>query len=938
MTGGTGDSERSGAFPGPEPVAVRKLPDALLGRGGDCGALDDLVAAVRQGRSQSLVLVGEPGIGKTRLLRYAAQAADGVRTVSIAGVESELRLGFAALHRMLVPFLDRISLLPAPQRDALGSAFGLAAGPPADRFLVGLSVLTLLADAAAEQPLIWLVDDAQWLDRESLDVLGFVGRRLYADSIGLLFGAREASPALTALAGLPTRRLRGLEPAAARALLATSISGSLNARAAARIVAETGGNPLALLELAGQLTPDQLAGRSPLPQRLPAGRHLHGHFLRQVQMLPPATGSFLLLASAASSDDPAALWRAAALLGLGPDAADPAVARDIVSVDPRVAFRHPLIRAAVYEGAPPADRRGVHGALATIAGRDGFPDQAAWHRAAATVVPDEDVAADLERSAARAERRGGYVAQATFLARAAELTPDARERAVRLFAAAQAHLVAGDATLAEASLDLAAPRLAEAGLHAAAQRLRASIAVFFSRHKDAPALLLDTAAAISPPDAALIRGMLFEALQAALVARQYTAGTTPAEVALAALRAPADPAGTVTATDLLLDGFATRIAVGYSSAVPLLRAAVAALFTDGQPVPAGIPAIILGQFAADDLWDDQGRRAMLRRAEAIQRRHGALGSLRVILAGLSTSELWAGRPAEAEARYFEAAEISALIGIPRPASTGVLLDLRAWQGREQESRALAATTEQWGHERGAAVLAFFALIGLTVLELSLGRYVEALSWARRIYDDDPPGFGNRILPEIVEAGARGGDDRAAHAALRRLAERATASGTPWALGVLARSRALLAPAPDAETLYRAAIAHLTESSVRTELARAHLLYGEWLRRQKRRKDARSQLRTACDMFDAMGAAAFARRTRAELLAVGDSPYQPAERPGPDLTPQEAQVSRLAAAGATNAEIATHMFVTTSTVEYHLSKVFRKLSITSRRQLATALMS
>jgi DNA-binding CsgD family transcriptional regulator len=938
MTGGTGGSEWSEAFPGPESLAPRKVPDALLGRGGDCGALNDLVATVRQGRSRSLVIVGEPGIGKTRLLRYAAQAADGVRTVSIAGVESELRLGFAALHRMLVPFLDRISLLPAPQRDALGSAFGLAAGPPADRFLVGLSVLTLLADAAADQPLIWLVDDAHWLDRESLEVLGFVGRRLHADSIGLLFGVREASPGLTALDGLPTRHLRGLDPAAARALLATNISGSLNARVAARIIAETGGNPLALLELAGQLTPDQLAGRSPLPQRLPAGRHLHGHFLRQVQMLPPATGSFLLLAAAASSDDPAPLWRAAALLGLGPDAADPAVARDIVSVDPRVAFRHPLIRAAVYEGARPADRRGVHDALATIAGRDGFPDQAAWHRAAATVVPDENVAADLERSAARAERRGGYVAQAMFLARAAELTPDARERAVRLFAAAQAHLVAGDGALAEASLDLAAPRLAEAGLHAAAQRLRASIAVFFSRHKDAPALLLDTVAAVGPADVPLIRGMLFEALQAALVARQHTAGTTLAEVAHAALRAPADPAGAVTAIDLLLDGLATRIAVGYSSAVPLLRAAVAALCTDDQPAPAAIPATILGQFAADDLWDDEGRRAMLRRAEAVQRRHGALGALRVILAGLSTSELWAGRLAEAEARYFEAAEISALIGLPQPASTGVLLDLRAWQGREQESRALAATTEQWGEERGAAVLGFFALIGLTLLELSLGRYVEALSWAMRIYDDDPPGFGNRILPEIVEAGARGGDHHAAHAALSRLADRATASGTPWALGVLARSRALLARDADAETFYRAAIAHLSATSVRTELARAHLLYGEWLRRQKRRKDARSQLRTARDMFDAMGAAAFARRTRAELLAVGDSLHQPAERPGPDLTPQEAQVSRLAAAGATNAEIATHMFVTTSTVEYHLSKVFRKLNITSRRQLATALTS
>ena len=335
MTRWHGDSnEWSGAFSRQEPVEEQAVPDVLVGRSGDCGALDELVEAIRQGLSRSLVILGEPGIGKTRLLEYAAQAADGVRTARIAGLESELRLGFAALHRMLVPFLDRVGLLPAPQREALDSAFGLAAGPPADRFLVSMSVLTLLAEIAAEQPLIWLVDDAHWLDRESVEVLGFVGRRLHADSTGLLFCAREASPGLAALDGLPTRHLSGLEPAAARALLAATVSGPLNARVAARIINETGGNPLALRELAAHLTPDQLAGRSPLPERLPVGRRLQGHFLGQAKMLPPATGTWLLLASAASGDDPAALWRAAALLGLEPDAADPAVAQDIVSVAP----------------------------------------------------------------------------------------------------------------------------------------------------------------------------------------------------------------------------------------------------------------------------------------------------------------------------------------------------------------------------------------------------------------------------------------------------------------------------------------------------------------------------------------------------------------------------------------------------------------------------
>ncbi|MBV9384708.1 MAG: AAA family ATPase [Streptosporangiaceae bacterium] len=417
MTGGTnGNGAVSGDLRGTGSPVPRIIPGEMVGRGADCRALDDLVQAVRGGLSRSLVITGEPGIGKTRLLEYTAQAAEGVRTVSMAGVESELRLGFAALHRMLVPFLDRVGVLPAPQRGALGSAFGLAAGSPADRFLVGLGVLTLLADVAAEQPVIWLVDDAQWLDRESLEVLGFVGRRLYADGIGLLFGARDASPGLTALDGLPTRHLSGLEPAAARALLATTVAGALSASVAARIITETGGNPLALREIAGQLTPDQLAGRSPQPHRLPVGRRLQGHFLRQVKQLPAATGTLLLLASAASSDDPAALWRAAALLDLGPGDADPALAQGVISVHPRVTFRHPLIRSAVYEGARSGDRGRVHDVLARIARQDGDQDQEAWHRAAAAVIPDQDVAASLERSAARAEQRGGYAAQAMFLA------------------------------------------------------------------------------------------------------------------------------------------------------------------------------------------------------------------------------------------------------------------------------------------------------------------------------------------------------------------------------------------------------------------------------------------------------------------------------------------------------------------------------------------
>src|SRR5450631_459229 len=415
MTWGHGDSKTwSGDFTSQEPGEAQAVPDVLVGRSGDCGALDELVEAIRHGLSRSLVILGDPGIGKTRLLDYAAQAAGDVRTVRIAGLESELRLGFAALHRMLVPFLDRVGLLPARQREALESAFGLTAGPPADRFLVSMSVLTLLAEIAAEQPLIWLVDDAHWLDRESVEVLGFVGRRLHADKTGLLFCAREASPGLAALDGLPTRHLSGLEPAAARALLAATVSGPLNARVAARIINETGGNPLALRELAVHLTPGQLAGRSPLPERLPVGRRLQGHFLVQAKMLPPATGTWLLLASAASGDDPAALWRAAALLGLEPDVADPAVAQDIVSVDPRVGFRHPLIRSAVYDGArvgrpaPGARGPGEHRGAGRQPGRGGLAS-CRGHRGARRGCRGGPRALGGARGTARRLRRAGYV-------------------------------------------------------------------------------------------------------------------------------------------------------------------------------------------------------------------------------------------------------------------------------------------------------------------------------------------------------------------------------------------------------------------------------------------------------------------------------------------------------------------------------------------------
>jgi DNA-binding CsgD family transcriptional regulator len=899
--------------------------------------LDKLATDVRDGLSGSLVYIGEPGVGKTRLLQYLADSAPDVTVLRIVGAQSELRLGFAALHRLVVPYLDRLNRLAGPHRNALEVTFGLTDGPPPNRFLVSLAALALLSDVAAERPVICLIDDAQWLDQESLAVLGFIARRLYADPIGMVFCAREHAGDLTALGGLATRRIAALDPASARIILGEAASGPLDPRVSARLIDETGGNPLAMLELLGELSAEQLAGRFPLPRRLPVGRRVDVHFLAQVATLSPEARTVLLVAAACADENPSTVWRAGALLGVDAAAANHAVQQGIVSLETRIAFRHPLIRSAVYDGATPEERQRVHDALATVASRDGDDDQSAWHRAAAVTTPEEGIAADLQASAERAQRRGGYTMQAAFLTRAAELSPDARDRALRYLAAAQAYLAAGDGALAEALLDLATPGLDDAGMHVAVQRLRAAISVFFSKHKDVPAVLLEAATRVEPADVSLIRQILFDAMQAAIVARHYTAGTTLEEVAHAVLDAARDPRRPPSGNDLLLDGFATRIARGYADAVPLLRAAVAMLFTDEAATNIDIPSTILGWFAADDVWDEQGRRAMFERAQAIERRQGALGAMRITLAGLSTSQAWAGQMSDAENSYAEAAEISALIGVPPPATTGVLLEVRAWQGRESESRAVASLTADWGRQNGASILEIFALMGLTVLELGLGRYPEALGWGLQILRDDPPGFGNRVLPEVVEAGVRGGDRAAAEVALTRLTERATAAATPWALGLLARSRALMAADADAEPYYLEAIRHLAETAVRTEHARAHLLYGEWLRRRKRRRDAEGQLRTAYDMFTAMGAAAFAGRTGIERRAAGQTTTAAPRVDNPfGLTPQESQVARQAGAGATNAEIASRLFITTSTVEYHLSKVFRKLGVTSRRQLAVAL--
>ena len=896
-------------------------PGPLIGREEERKVLDGLLDAVRDGLSGALVLAGEAGIGKTRLLEYAAGAATDLRTARLVGIETEAQLSFAALHRLLLPFLDGLDRLPDPQRTALKAAFGLRAGPPADRFLVGLAALTLLSDAAGAKPLMFLVDDAQWMDRESVEALAFVGHRLHADGIGLLFAVRTGGT--TALDGLPVLELAGLSEQDASALLAATSTGRLGRRAVTRAVTETGGNPLALIELAGKLT------GAPLPPApLPLSRRMEAHFLRQVRALPERTQSLLLLVSLAPPDDPQVLWRAAGLLDLPPAAADAAVSAGILVPERGLVFRHPLIRSAVHGGARTAERRRVHRTLAAAIDRDRDPDRRAWHLAEATAGIDEAVAGELDRASERARARGGYSAQAMFLSRAAELTPDPRDRAERLFAAAQSHLVAGDPVPAETLLRRATDEVPDPLMRVRAEQLRARIEMFFLRVAGVPATLLAAAGEGGAADERLARVMRLEALQAALLARRRITGTTLTEVARAVLQ-------TAAPTATLLDGLAVRVVHGYEPAVPVLRSAITAMLAADDLRETGAPLAIMASVAAEEVWDDRARRALLDRISRVDRDQGALYALRTTLLGLATSEVWAGRFTAAEACYAEMEEIVAVAGLP-PQGPVHQVELLAWQGREADARSAARLANLFVEQTGLGVMTNRVLHALAVLELSLGRYDEALAHALPVYADDPPAYGNLVLPLIVEAGVRAGDRRAAGQALARLAERAPVSGTPWALGLHARCRALLTDDGGAEELYREAVDRLGRTLVVTELARSHLLYGEWLRRRRRRIDARVQLRTAHEMFVAMGAAGFAERARTELLATGEHARKRDPRTENDLTAQENRIAGLAASGSTNAEIATRLFITASTVEYHLNKIFRKLGITSRRQLLLTL--
>jgi DNA-binding CsgD family transcriptional regulator len=901
----------------------------LRGRHRECAELERLLAGVRAGRSQVLVLRGEAGVGKSVLLDYLAERTTDCRTVRAAGVESEMELAFAGLHQLCAPMLDGLAHLPEPQGAALGTAFGLRTGGAPDRFLVGLALLGLLAEVSVDRPLVCLVDDAQWLDRASTQALAFAARRLLAEPVALVFVVREPTEEQgQELAGLPELVVRGLRNGDARALLDSAVPGRLDERVRDRIIAETRGNPLALLELPRGLTGAELAGGFGRPDAQPLASRIERSFLRRLESLPEATQTLLLTAASEPVGDAALLWSAAERLGIGADAAAPAEAAGLIELGTRVRFRHPLVRAAAYRAATVPDRREAHRALAEATDPEADPDRRAWHRANAARGPDGEVAAELEQSAARAQARGGVAAAAAFLERATELTADPGQRGPRALAAARAKLDAGSpddasALLATAELcpldDLDGARLVQ---------LRAQIAFARRRGNDAPPLLFEAARRLEPLDAALARETHLDAIGAAIFARRLSQGTDVDEIARAARAAPPAPEPP-RPVDLLLDGLACRFTEGYVAAVEPLRRALRVVVEDDDVRWHWLACRI-----ASDLWDDGTWEELAARHVRIARARGILATLPLALVYRSGTHLHAGEFAATEALIEESAALNESIGGAPLRYTEITL--AAWRGDKVPTVAMIDDGVRNAAGRGEGRAITWGDYATALLHNGLGEYETALTATRSSYEHDDLGLANWTMIELVEAATRCDQLDVATAAVERLAERTRASGTDWALGTEARSRALVSRGQVAEDLYREAIGRLGRTHVAVHLARAHLVYGEWLRREQRRTDAREQLRTAHEMFERFGAEAFAERTRRELQATGETVRKrTVDRPDL-LTPQETQVAQLAAEGHTNPEIGAQLFISPRTAEYHLSKVFTKLEITSRRQLRAAL--
>jgi len=899
------------------------IRDGLLGRRDECGMLDRLVAGLREGQGQVLVLRGEAGAGKTALLNHVLERAGGCQIMRAAGAESETELAFAALHQLCAPFLDRLEHLPGPQRDALGMAFGVRDGPGPDRFLASLGFLSLLSEMASDRPLICVVDDAQWLDEASAQALAFAARHLIAGPIAVLVAARPSGMG-DELAGLAELVVAGLTDRHARVLLSSAVTGRLDERVCDQIVAEARGNPGALLELAAGLSPEKLAGGFGLPGAVKLTPPVEENLRERLASLPEATRRLLLVAAAEPTADPVLLWQAAGMLGVRPSDAAPAAEAGLIESGGPVQFRDPLARFAVYRTASLAERQSAHRALAVTTD----PARRPWHRGHAAPEPEENLAAELERAVPTARARGGLAADAAFRERAAELTPDPARQSRRALAAAQAKYQAGAAEGARRLLGLAqAGPLDELG-RGRAELLRARLTADEGGRQDALPLLVKAARRLEPLHPGLARQACRDAFYVALTSGPRS-GRDMLDAAEAARAAPRGP-GPRRPGDLLLDGLAILVTEGYAAGAPLLKQALDVFRETKMSLEEGIGWLPLACRVCAEIWDDQSWSVLSARLIELARNAGALRALAVASASGALMQLLAEGPAKA-AWLLQQAETVARATDHVPEPDGPLL-LAAWEGQDRVVRRLISDMTASGQGQRLTTAAW----ATAVLYNGLSRYDEALAAAAQA-SAHPAGLGPATwsLAELIEAAARCGRPGPAAAALEQLCEVTGAAATDWALGIQARCRALLSEGEAAEHGYVEAIERLSSTRVRVELARTYLLYGEWLRRESRRVEAREQLRAAHQMLAAMGIGGFAERARAELLATGETVRRRGTEAA-DLTPQEIRVARLAVDGHTNPEISTQLFLSPRTVEWHLRKVFTKLGISSRRELPMVL--
>jgi DNA-binding CsgD family transcriptional regulator len=912
--------------------ATRGGGTALTGRRDERAVLDDLVGAVRGGESRALVVRGEPGVGKTALLEDMIGRASGVRVARAAGVQSEMELAYAALHQLLAPMLERLDRLPAPQANALRTAFGFTVGPPPDRLFVALAALTLLSEAAEERPLLCVVDDEQWVDRASAQVLAVVARRLQAESVGLVFAAREISAELK---GLPDLLVEGLDDGDARALLDSVLTAPLDAHVRQQIVSEARGNPLALLELPRGVTPADLAGGFGLAGGTPLTRSISASFQRRLDALPADTRRLLQLASADPVGEPLLVLRAADRLGIPPEAVTPAADAGLLELGARVRFRHPLVRSVAYQSASAQERQDVHRALAEVTDPELDPDRRAWHRAQAASGPDEDVAQELERSADRARARGGSAAAAAFLERAATLTSEPSRRGQRLLAAARAKCDAGALDVALGLLVAVEAAPLDALRTAEVEHMRGQIALEQQRGGDAARLLLSAAKRFEPLDAELARETHLESLVAAM----WVADLDSPGGVLAAAEAARDAPGGLEpprAVDVLLDGLALRVTEGYAAAAPSLTRALELVLApeagDGYAAERAprLAGSRPGAVVALELWDLESWRLLAARLAEVTRETGALAQLRFALNSVAGVHILTGDLPAAALVIEEDHLIAESTGNAPIAYTDMLLAV--WRGREREASRLIEATRREATTRGQGRFIALASYASSVLNNGLGRHDAARESAARALEGDLVALAPLALPELAEGASRSGDVALLGDVLEQMSEHARATPTEWVLGIEARVRALLSEGDVAEALYKESIARLDRTRLHVELARSRLLYGEWLRRERRRVDAREHLRTAHDMLTTMGVEAFADRARRELAATGATVRKRTTQTRDELTAQEQQIARLARDGLSNPEIGTRLFISPRTVKHHLRHVFIKLGISSRTEL------